>query len=76
MNRKMTIAWHEERLRKRRLSLANERNRVNAMLEAVLRSEEEADSLAARIACAKAKGLTGFDPDRFGISRKAGGGKP
>ena len=66
---KMTIAWHEECLENQRASLARYQADARRAVAEAERCYKSIMEYEAKITAAKAKGMDGFDPERFGKKR-------
>lgn len=66
---KFPIAWHENGLHAMLEHLDNKVQTLNRMTVEVTRLRQEAERYRAQIEEAKARGVTEFDPEKFGKKR-------
>lgn len=66
---KMTMQWHESCLHNQKRGLEEDRQRALQAIRQYRRHRKDVQFREAQINAAKAKGMDGFDPERFGKKR-------
>lgn len=66
---KMTMEWHEECLRNQKRGVEEDRQYALQAIKQYRRHRKDVQFREAQINAAKAKGMDGFDAERFGKKR-------